>query len=75
MAFCNWLTHTWFIAWVSNSVVIAIFIELTHYFSLFLLVGSIVIVDLRVMGLAARINEIYGAGDGNRTHRQAPLTY
>ena len=27
---------------------------MTHYFSLFLLVGSIVLIDLRILGLAAR---------------------
>jgi len=54
MRFCNWLEHTPFIVWVSNSVIASTIVELTHYFSLFLLVGSIVVVDLRIMGLAAR---------------------
>jgi uncharacterized membrane protein len=54
MHFCTWLQHTTFISWVSNSVAIATFIEVLHYFSLFLLVGSIALVDLRIMGVAAR---------------------
>jgi uncharacterized membrane protein len=54
MHFCMWLEHTAFITWLSNSVVISTFIEVLHYFSLFLLVGSIVLVDLRIMGVAAR---------------------
>jgi uncharacterized membrane protein len=54
MHFCVWLQHTAFITWVSNSVVMATFIEVLHYFSLFLLVGSIVVVDLRILGVAAR---------------------
>jgi hypothetical protein len=54
MHFCVWLEHTAFITWLSNSVVMSTFIEVLHYFSLFLLVGSIVLVDLRIMGLAAR---------------------
>jgi uncharacterized membrane protein len=54
MRFCHWLSQTWLIAWIANSVVMSTLVELTHYFSLFLLVGSIVIVDLRIMGLAAR---------------------
>ncbi|HEX4075002.1 MAG TPA: DUF6644 family protein [Candidatus Acidoferrales bacterium] len=54
MHFFLWLQHTSFITWLSTSVVMATFIEVLHYFSLFLLVGSIVLVDLRVMGLAAR---------------------
>jgi hypothetical protein len=54
MHFCHWLEHTSFIVWVSNSIVASTIVELTHYFSLFLLVGSIVLVDLRILGLAAR---------------------
>jgi len=54
MHFFLWLQHTAFITWLSDSVVMATFIEVLHYFSLFLLVGSIVLVDLRIMGLAAR---------------------
>jgi hypothetical protein len=54
MHFCLWLSHTAFITWLSNSVVMSTFIEVLHYFSLFLLVGSIVLVDLRILGVAAR---------------------
>jgi uncharacterized membrane protein len=54
MQFCRWLEHTSFIVWVSNSVIVSTTVELTHYFSLFLLVGSIVLIDLRVLGIAAR---------------------
>jgi uncharacterized membrane protein len=54
MSFCHWLEHTRFIVWASNSVVISTAVELMHYFSLFLLVGSIVVVDLRILGMAAR---------------------
>jgi hypothetical protein len=54
MHFCHWLEHTALISWVSNSVIVSTIVELTHYFSLFLLVGSIALVDLRILGLAAR---------------------
>jgi hypothetical protein len=54
MHFCTWLEHSAFMTWLSNSVVISTFIEVLHYFSLFLLVGWIVLVDLRIMGIAAR---------------------
>jgi uncharacterized membrane protein len=54
MQFCHWLSHTWIISSLSNSVVGSTAIELTHYFSLFMLVGSIVVIDLRLLGLAAR---------------------
>jgi hypothetical protein len=63
MAFCNWLTHTWLIAWVSNSVVISTLVELTHYVSLFLLVGSIALVDLRILGIAARRRSVTQLAD------------
>jgi len=54
MHFLLWLQHSAFITWLSNSVVMATFIEVLHYFSMFLLVGSIVLVDLRLMGIAAK---------------------
>ncbi|HEX4002398.1 MAG TPA: DUF6644 family protein [Candidatus Acidoferrales bacterium] len=54
MHFCLWLQHTAFITWLSSSVVLATFIEVLHYFSMFLLVGSIALVDLRLMGIAAK---------------------
>lgn len=54
MHFLLWLQHSAFITWLSNSVVMATFIEVLHYFSMFLLVGSIVLVDLRLIGIAAK---------------------
>ncbi|MBZ5502178.1 MAG: hypothetical protein LAN59_08030 [Acidobacteriia bacterium] len=54
MRFCEWLEHTALITAINNSLVLATIVEVLHYFSLFLLVGSILIVDLRLLGLAAR---------------------
>ncbi|HTW24822.1 MAG TPA: DUF6644 family protein [Candidatus Baltobacteraceae bacterium] len=54
MHFLLWLQHSSFVTWLSNSVVMATFIEVLHYFSMFLLVGSIVLVDLRLIGIAAK---------------------
>jgi hypothetical protein len=54
MQFFLWLQHSDFITWFSNSAVMVTFIEVIHYFSFFLLVGSIVLVDLRIIGVAAR---------------------
>jgi len=54
MRFCEWLEHTALITAITNSLVLATIVEVLHYFSLFLLVGPILIVDLRLMGLAAR---------------------
>lgn len=54
MPFCDWLEHTALITAITNSLVMSTIIEVVHYFSLFLLVGPILIVDLRLLGLAAR---------------------
>jgi Family of unknown function (DUF6644) len=52
--FCEWLEHLPFIVAISSSVVLSAIVEVAHYAGFFLLVGSIAIVDLRVLGLAAR---------------------
>lgn len=63
MQFCKWLENTWLISTLSNSVILSTVIELTHYFSLFLLVGSIALVDLRILGLAARSRKVIEMAD------------
>jgi hypothetical protein len=54
MRFANWLQHNSWVVALSTSAVIGTLVELLHYFSMFLLVGSIVLVDLRLLGVAAR---------------------
>jgi hypothetical protein len=54
MRFALWLQHNSWIVALSTSAVIGTIVELLHYFSMFLLVGSIALVDLRLLGLAAR---------------------
>jgi hypothetical protein len=44
----RWVTTIGGTGWMYQAV------EITHYFSLFVLVGSAVLVDLRVLGIAAR---------------------
>jgi hypothetical protein len=58
MLFFKWLENTWWATKVDDSVPIAVVFEIMHYFSMFLLVGSIVFVDLRLMGLAGRRRSI-----------------
>lgn len=48
------LEHNSFIMWVDSNVVLSLVLEIMHYSGFFLLVGTTVIVDLRVMGLAGR---------------------
>ena len=52
--FCEWLEKNPWIVAIDSSVVISLILEILHYSGFFLLVGAMVIVDLRVMGLAAR---------------------
>jgi hypothetical protein len=51
---CEWLEHTWLISTIAQTGWIYAAISVTHYFTLFVLVGTIVLVDLRVLGVAAR---------------------
>lgn len=52
--FCEWLEQVPWIVAVNSSTTGAVIVELIHYISFFLLVGTIVFVDLRVLGIAAR---------------------
>lgn len=54
MGFFQWLENTWWARWADDSVLVATVFEIMHYFSMFLLVGSIVIVDLHLLGLIAK---------------------
>jgi uncharacterized membrane protein len=58
MHFFEWLQNTWWASKVDDSVPIAVVFEIMHYFSMFLLVGSIAFVDLRLMGIAGRRRSI-----------------
>jgi uncharacterized membrane protein len=51
---CRWLQDNSFVAVINGTAWTAAALEIVHYFSMFLLVGSMVIVDLRVLGLVAR---------------------
>jgi uncharacterized membrane protein len=48
---CRWLQDNPFIAVINGTAWTAAATEIVHYFSMFILVGSMVIVDLRVLGL------------------------
>ena len=51
---CRWLQDNSFIAAINGTSWTAAALEIVHYFSMFVLVGSMVIVDLRVLGLVER---------------------
>jgi len=48
---CRWLQENSFIALINGTAWSAAAVEIIHYFSMFILVGSMLIVDLRVLGL------------------------
>lgn len=52
--FCEALQHNSWIIFLDSSIAITTFFELCHYAGFFLLVGSIALVDLRVLGVAGR---------------------
>ena len=52
--FCEWLEKNPWIVAVDSSIVMSLILEILHYSGFFLLVGTTVIVDLRVMGVAGR---------------------
>jgi LytS/YehU family sensor histidine kinase len=54
MPFFQWLEHSSWITVISNSKWMYPAVEVTHFFSLFLLVGTIAVVDLRLLGFAGR---------------------
>jgi len=51
---CRWLQDNSFIAAINGTAWTAASLEIIHYFSMFILVGAMVIVDLRVLGLVGR---------------------
>jgi uncharacterized membrane protein len=52
--FCRWLQDNSFIAFLNGTAWTAAALEIVHYFSMFILMGSMVVVDLRVLGLVMR---------------------
>lgn len=51
---CRWLQDNSFIDFINGTAWTAAALEVIHYFSMFILVGSTIIVDLRVLGLLGR---------------------
>src|ERR1700684_3104362 len=51
---CRWIQDNSFIVAINSTASTAAILEVVHYFSMFILVGSMVIVDLRVLGLVGR---------------------
>ncbi len=54
LQFFEWLEHVSWVTTISGTGWMYQTVEVTHYFSLFVLIGTTVLVDLRVLGVAAR---------------------
>ena len=55
---CEWLEQIPWIVTITNSAVLISLVWLVHYFGFFLLVGTTALVDLRVLGAAARSQKL-----------------
>lgn len=64
--FCNNIEHYPVVAWFTSSILVSLMIWLCHYVSVFLTVGSMVMINLRVLGIAGKrqsltqVADIYG---------------
>ena len=56
--FFEWLEHTSWVATIGETGWLYVTISVIHYFTLFVLVGTIVLVDLRILGVAARSQSV-----------------
>lgn len=56
--FCEWLEHTRLISTIAETGWMYATFSVIHYFSLFVLVGTIALIDLRVLGVASRRQSI-----------------
>src|SRR6266478_1706987 len=54
MRLCEWLEQIPWIVTITNSAVLISLVWLVHYLGFFLLVGTTVVVDLRILGAGAR---------------------
>ena len=61
--FCDWIEHNSWIVGISRSVTLSVILSVTHYFSFFCVVGSIMIVDLRILGVLGRRKKIAELAD------------
>jgi len=55
--FCRWLQNNSFIVAINGTPWTAAALEIVHYFSMFILVGTMAIVDLHVLGFLGRRRE------------------
>jgi hypothetical protein len=54
LSFCGQIERYPLVVWYTNSLLASIFVWLCHYFSMFLTIGSMAVLNLRVLGVAGR---------------------
>jgi hypothetical protein len=59
---CAWLQNNSLLVAINNSIVLSAMMEVAHYAGFFLLVGTIAIVDLRVLGVAGKRQNVATLG-------------
>jgi uncharacterized membrane protein SirB2 len=60
---CRLIQQNPFILWVDSNVILSLGLEILHFSGFFLVVGTTVIVNLRVLGLAGRKEQPSGLAD------------
>ena len=54
LALCHWIDNNAFFMALNSSTPMSVVLEVLHYFSMFIVVGSMAMVDLRILGLAGK---------------------
>jgi len=63
LALCHWIDRTPFFVSINSWTPLAILLEVVHYFSLFMIVGSMGIVDFRILGILGRKQNVADLAD------------
>lgn len=58
LSLCEWLEHTGLVSTIAETGWMYATVSVIHYFTLFVLVGTVVLVDLRILGVAARSQSV-----------------
>jgi hypothetical protein len=54
LALCHWIDQNKFFMALNSSTFFSVILEVSHYFSMMMIVGCMGMVDLRILGLAGR---------------------
>jgi hypothetical protein len=54
LALCRWIDQNAFFMYINSSTFFSVVLEVSHYFSMMMIVGTMGMVDLRILGLAGK---------------------